>query len=241
MDPSYGSDYADLYHHHWWWRAREAILLRGGPLPPRERAEILDVGCGDGLFLPALERFGAPAGIEVDRQLVSEDAPRRERIRHEPLGHDYWEGRRFDLVLALDVVEHIEDDAAFAGRLAARVRPGGFLLATVPAFPSLWDAHDERNHHRRRYRRAGFEALFEPHGALVRVRHLFPSLFLAKWLVARLNRGSDAPIDQAALPPAAVTRTMSALLRAEDRMLGGLGLPFGSSLLAVVRVSGADR
>lgn len=241
MDPSYGSDYAELYHRHWWWRAREAILLReiaALPLPPAGRAEILDVGCGNGLFLPALERFGRPTGIEVERALVREDAPRRERIRHEPLGDPYWEGRVFDLVLALDVVEHIPDDAAFAAMLAARARPGGLLLVTVPAFPSLWDAHDERNHHQRRYRRAGLEALLAPHGTLVRVRHLFPSLFLAKWCVARVNRGAAEPVDQTALPSPAVTRVLAALLRAEDRLLGPLRLPFGSSLLAVLRVSG---
>jgi len=241
VDPSYGSDYAELYHHHWWWRAREAILLReiaALPLPPAERAEILDVGCGNGLFLPELARFGRPTGIEVERALVRDDAPLRECIRHEPLESPYWEGRAFDLVLALDVVEHIADDAAFVARLAARVRPGGFLLATVPAFPSLWDAHDERNHHQRRYRRAGFEALLAPHGALVTVRHLFPSLFVAKWLVARVNRGPAAAIDQTALPGPAVSRSLAALLRAEDRVLGPLRLPFGSSLLAVLRVSG---
>jgi hypothetical protein len=70
----------------------------------------------------------------------------------------------------------------------------------------------------------------------VRVRHLFPSLFLAKWLVARLNRGADAAIEQAALPGAGTTRVMSALLRAEDRLLGPLRLPFGSSLLATMCV-----
>jgi SAM-dependent methyltransferase len=241
VDPSYGSDYAELYQRHWWWRAREAILLReiaALALPPPERAEILDVGCGNGLFLPALARFGRPTGIEVERALVRDDAPLRERIRHEPLGSPHWEGHLFDLVLALDVVEHIADDAAFTALLAARVRPGGFLMATVPAFPSLWDAHDDRNHHQRRYRRAGFEALLAPHGALLELRHLFPSLFVAKWVVARMNRGAAAPIDQTALPHPAVTRAVAALLRAEDRVLGPLHLPFGSSLLAVVRVPG---
>jgi len=238
MERSYGAEYEHLYRGHWWWRAREAILLRELErlsLPPPERTAILDVGCGNGLLLPVLERFGRPTGLEVERELVADDAPLRDRIHHEPLGDPFWAERRFDLVLALDVVEHIPDDVAFSALLAERVRPGGFLVVTVPAFPILWDAHDERNHHQRRYRRRGLEALLEPHGELVKLRHLFPSLFCAKLLVAWRNRRATTPIEQAALPSPGTTAVLARLLRAEDRVLGLLRPPFGSSLLAVVR------
>jgi len=241
MERSYGADYAKLHRYHWWWRAREAILLReiaGLGLPPPDLTAILDVGCGNGLFLPALERFGRPTGLEVERELVREDAPLRDRIRHEALGDPYWEGRDFDLVLALDVIEHIPDDRRFTELLAARVRPGGFLFVTVPAFPILWDAHDERNHHQRRYRRRGLEGLLGAHGELVTVRHLFPSLFGAKLALAWRNRRARAPIEQAVLPSRRTSAVLAGWLRVEDRVLGPLGLPFGSSLLAVVRRPG---
>ncbi len=46
--------------------------------------------------------------------------------------------------------------------LRARLRPGGWFIATVPAFDELWTAHDEVNHHYRRYRLRDIEAWCAP-------------------------------------------------------------------------------
>ncbi len=240
MEASYGSDYDALYHHHWWWRARESILLeeiRALSLPTG--ASILDVGCGNGLFLPKLARFGRVEGIEVDASLVRDDAPLRDAIHLEPLGHPVYAGRLFDLVTALDVIEHLDDDRGFVRLLAERVRPGGHLLVTVPAFPILWDVHDEINHHRRRYRREGLRQLLAPYGDLRSLRFLFPSLFAAKVAVAWRNHHAREALVQASLPPPLLGRALAAFLRAEDAVARHLRLPFGTSLLALLRIPDA--
>src|SRR5262249_1578172 len=136
MDREYAAGYARLYREHWWWRARAPIGVatrRGLPLPPG--AAILDVGCGDALSFGALSAFGEVRGIEVDEALLSPAGPHRGRISTRPLGDPLYDGPawRFDLITALDVVEHIDDDRAAVAAMAGLLRPGGHLVGTLPA------------------------------------------------------------------------------------------------------------
>lgn len=240
MRPDYAAEYARLYREHWWWRSREAILLDVlAGLGLRPGAAILDVGCGDGLFFPRLERYGDVRGIEVDEALLTPDGPYRDRIATRPLGDPSYaaDAGRFDLITALDVLEHIDDDAAAVAALAAMLREGGHLVVTVPAFPALWDRHDEINHHRRRYTARPLRAVLEGAGLeIAHLRYLFRGLFVPKLLVAALNRHRRSrPIAQHGLPPPAVNRLMSRLCVVEDRLLRRVPIPFGTSLLAVAR------
>lgn len=242
MNQDYGREYAELYARHWWWRAREAILLdRLRRLDLPRSANILDVGCGDAVFFPALSQFGAVRGIEIDRSLVRPDNPYRDAIHHAPLGDAEYADWRFDLITALDVIEHIENDAAAIENLVAMLRPGGFLVLTVPAFMLLWDAHDERNCHYRRYRREGLRELLAPHGELRELRYLFHGLFFAKAAFRLVNGASGGRLRQHAVPPRPVNWAMQALCRAENRLLGPLGIPFGTSVLAVLQRTAAER
>lgn len=235
MNQDYGSEYAELYARHWWWRAREAILLREiRALDLPRPAEILDVGCGDGLFFPALCGFGRVRGIEIDRSLVRPDNPYRDAIHHAPLGDAAYDGWQFDLITALDVIEHIEDDAAAIENIVRMLRPGGFLVLTVPAFMLLWDAHDERNHHYRRYRRGPLGALLRPYGRLRELRYLFHGLFFAKAAFRLANGASGGKLRQHAIPPRPINWAMRTFCLAEQATLGWMRIPWGTSLLAVL-------
>ena len=236
MERELAARYADLYRRHWWWRAREAILvgeIERLPLP--EEADILDVGCGDGLFFPRLQAFGEVRGIEVDESLLSDDNPVRSRIYCRPLGDPAYDGWRFHLITALDVIEHLRDDAAAVARMASMLVPGGLLMVTVPAFMSLWDTHDEINHHHRRYTRASLCALLAPHGAILQARYLFPGLFVPRLGAKALGRLLGAGVALDAVPPAPLNRLLANYLRLEDRVVRPLRLPFGTSVLAVLQ------
>jgi SAM-dependent methyltransferase len=239
MQAPYAASYARLYREHWWWRSREAILLdllRGLRLPPG--LDILDVGCGDGLFFPELGRFGRVRGIEVDEGLLDPDAPHRDRISTLPLGDPDYQGDawQFDLITALDVIEHIEDDGAAVAAMLRMLRPDGLMIVTVPAFPALWDHHDEVNLHHRRYTARTLRAVLEAQGAeLLRLRYLYPSLFPPKLLVANLNRRRTQKLEQHAMPAPGINRLMARLCLLEDRLLRRLPIPFGTSVLAVAR------
>src|SRR3954465_3333895 len=131
MQQPYAAEYERLYRAHWWGGRREAIRLRllGQLLGGRDSLEMLDVGCGNALFFPELERFGSVRGIEVDEGLLDPGGPHRARISTKPLGAPEYTGAdwQFDLITALDVIEHIDDDRAAVSSVVRMLRPGGLF------------------------------------------------------------------------------------------------------------------
>lgn len=240
MDADYGSDYRELYRRHWWWRAREAILSDViESIGLAAASSILDVGCGDALAFPMLERFGAAQGIETDVQLLDPAGSRRHLVHTQPLGSPLYQGWQFDLVTALDVIEHLEDDHLAMRQLLELTKPGGWLLLTVPASMRLWDRHDEVNRHYRRYTSETLREILPAEAILVDMRYLFHAIYPLKWLVARINRlRPERELAQHAIPGPAVNAIMERLCRFEYRYLRRLNLPFGTSLVALIQRPG---
>ncbi len=242
MDPEYARRYRELYERHWWWRAREQYVLetvrrhlpagRGGP------RSSLDVGCGDGLLFDRLAEFGEVQGVESDVSLVGPANPPRHRIHIGPFDASFAPGKRYDVILMLDVIEHLPDPEAALRRAVDLLAPDGRLVATVPAFRLLWTTHDDLNHHFTRYTRRRFTVLARTAG--IRVTHaayFFHWLFPAK-LVTRLIEGVVRPRPSSPrVPPRWINEPLYRWSRLEQRLLTPLGLPFGSSLLVVGRPS----
>lgn len=237
-----------LGHHiarHPWWHARARLVSRLitrelGPGPWR----ILDVGCGWGVTLDHLERAGHQVtGMDIGRKGLEKLAkPGRRLILGDIETGPVPEGKhgRFDVVLALDVLEHLTDDAAALGHMAKLVRPDGLVIVTVPAVPELWSEFDTIQGHKRRYTRCGLSGLVEGSGAFRRsgVAWCWPWLVpLARWSRRRPVGGSGMPgwevYERYVRPPAAPARwVMGCLFRfSEGRILAG-GERAGTSLLA---------
>ena len=97
-----------------------------------------------------------------------------------------------DLVIAFDVLEHLEDDKAAVGGVFAALRPGGTFLVAVPADPRLWSAHDVAVGHVRRYTRPELVSLLSSAGfELTDVRSWNVLLRPAAALKRRGSSGSD--------------------------------------------------
>jgi 2-polyprenyl-3-methyl-5-hydroxy-6-metoxy-1,4-benzoquinol methylase len=239
MDAGYGARYRDLFERHWWWRARERVILAAleRHRPARGWRTVLDVGCGDGLFFDTLARLDGVTlveGVEPAAALVSPDGPHRDRIHVAPFDVSFDLGRRYSLVLMLDVLEHLPDPIAALRHAVSLLEPDGVFVATVPAFMVLWTRHDELNHHYTRYSRSSFAALGRDAGlAMIEARYFFRWTAVAKLL----TRVREALVPGAPAPPTVpvrpVNRALHALSRIEERVLGRSALPFGSSLLVV--------
>lgn len=234
LDPTYAARYTELYARHWWWRAREEVVVREVARLLRQQGEgatpaILDVGCGDGLLFPRLAGFGEVEGVEPDPALVS---GRPDRTIHTLPFEDFRPDRRYSLVLLLDVLEHLADPVGALAHCRALLRPGGRVLLTVPAFNVLWTAHDRLNHHFTRYRRRGLGKVVAEAGLReVRARYLFHWLFFAKLAVRAGESVREASPAAPALPPGPLNRGLFLVCRLEERVLGPLRIPFGSSLM----------
>lgn len=241
MDTEYGAGYRDLYAHHWWWRARERVILDAlrAHRPAGGLRTVLDVGCGDGLFfdaLGAIEGVELVEGVEPAAALVSTSGRHRARIHVAPFDARFEPGRRYSAVLMLDVLEHLADPKAALRHALALLEPGGVFLATVPAFMALWTRHDDLNHHHTRYTRRNFGVLAAAVGMRVEAARYFFRWTVAAKLATRLAEAL-VPGSPAAptVPTAPVNQALYALSRIEERLIGGLPLPFGTSLLVVGR------
>ena len=229
---------AELDQRHWWYRARRAILadlIRREVAPPAD-ARILEIGCGTGHNLEMLGRFGQLEAIELDDESRA--------IAEKRLGRGIMSARlpelagipdrHYDMIAALDVIEHIDDDVGAIAAIATRLKPGGKFIMTVPAHPWMWSAHDTVNHHKRRYSKRGLRQLIE--GSPLRLQKigyfnslLFP-LAIADRIASKLRGKDDADVK---LPSAPVNSALETVFAAERHLVGRLPLPPGLSLFAV--------
>jgi SAM-dependent methyltransferase len=196
---------------------------------------VLDIGCGDGLFFDQLATFGSSVqGIEPAGDLVSDDPGRRSRIFIGPFDETYRPERSFQLIVMLDVLEHLDDPVGALRHALSLLEPGGVFLATVPAFESLWTTHDELNEHRVRYTKRSFRQLADVAGLEIdRLEYFFHWTYpikRAQHLLERLTRPRPTPTRVPWAPLNATLRTFS---RIERSVTETWNLPFGSSLLAV--------
>ena len=238
MDRSVYQAMAEHDERHWWYRARRevvAALIRRAVRPPKN-ATLLEIGCGTGHNLAMLGEFGIVDALEVDgiaremaqerlgRSVLSAPLPQLKGVADD----------RYDMVAALDVIEHIADDAAALEGIARVLKPGGKLVMTVPAHRWMWSAHDVVNHHRRRYSKRGLKRLID--GSPLRLESigylnslLFP-VAVAQRVASKLSGKEDASLAPPAEP---INQALERVFAAERRVIGRIPLPPGLSLFAV--------
>jgi SAM-dependent methyltransferase len=229
---------AELDQRHWWYRARREILaglIRREAMPP-PGGRILEIGCGTGHNLEMLGGFGDIDAVELDDEARAVAEKRLGRaVMNAPLPELSGVGdRAYDLIAALDVIEHIDDDSGAIEAIARKLKPGGKFVMTVPAHQWMWSAHDVVNHHKRRYSKAGLKRLIE--GSPLRLQKigyfnslLFP-LAVAERGASKLRGKESADVR---LPPPLLNRALESIFAAERHLVGRLPLPPGVSLFAV--------
>jgi SAM-dependent methyltransferase len=231
---------AELDQHHWWFLARRRILkaLIERVVRPPKKARILEVGCGTGHNLAMLKTFGRVEASELDRcarAVANKRLPGKVKEAKLP-DLSMFERNGYDLIALLDVLEHVPDDLASLRAIHRRLKPGGALLMTVPANPWMWSAHDAAHHHFRRYTKKQLEELFLRSGLEVQLLTYFNSLLFplvaAARLLGKITR-RDSADDK--LPSEWVNAALDKIFGFEARLLGRVPMPFGVSLVAVVR------
>lgn len=242
MDREVYARMAALEDEHWWFIARRRIvaqLLAREVTATGRPMRILEAGCGTGGNLSMLAQFGEVVAFEPDpeaRRLAQRHGSFEILAGRLPDEIPYSRGS-FDLVAALDVLEHVDDDNEALRSLVDRLKCGGLLVLTVPAFPFLWSTHDERHHHKRRYtRRTLRERLSKLPLVPIQVTFfntlLFPMIAGAR-ICKSILRLDDLNDDS--MPPLAVNRLLTRIFSSERRLLELTSLPVGVSLLVLAR------
>lgn len=236
---------ADVQDLHWWYEGRRAILsslIKTLNLP--KDIAILEAGCGPGANLRMLSSFGNVYAFDIDDFAVhharENSGVAADHIQIGSLPSSIPHKGPFNLIGAFDVIEHVEQDLESLIALRKLLKPGGYAVFTVPAFPFLWSAHDVANHHKRRYRENGFRNILFAAGYDVTFisyynTWLFPAVVLARFLKKILGI-KDTPDENLFQGNSLLNRLLRALFASERHLISArCGLPFGVSIIALCR------
>jgi dolichyl-phosphate beta-glucosyltransferase len=232
---------AAVERDHWWFRAKRALVadVAAGLADEARTGPLVDVGCGTGALVEEQQRQRPVVGLELDEIALDLAVARlgRGAIVRASAEHLPIRDGAADLVTALDVVEHLDDDVA-ALRELGRVAGTGLVVVSVPAYRWAWSEHDVRLGHRRRYTRRTLCEAAEAAGLdVVRCTHFhswlaLPALLLRRTPLRALLRGSA---EEASYVHPKVNALLCRVAQAERRWLRRGELPFGLSILLVAR------
>ena len=254
--------YADIYTKEdtYWWHVGKRLLVQAvisryfkPATPDSTLVRVLDVGCGAGRVLQMLTEYGQVYGTDLS-SLALEFC--RKRGFNGVCQADIIEGlpfpvETFDLITALDVVEHLQDDAAGLRNLWQALKPGGLLIVSVPAYQFMFSYWDEMLGHHRRYTRRNLLPRLEQAGFVVEkssytnTATLLPAvafrLVKSIWLRVRPNKTSATLTHQAVNEaetdfvdlPGLLNRLLIMVYKLEAALVRVTSLPFGLAVLAV--------
>jgi SAM-dependent methyltransferase len=247
MEATFYEDYYQHENSHWWFRWRYDLITKlVTSLKRDETFRILDAGCGTGQMTKQLEGIGDAVGMDSAIEAIGYARSRgvERLVRGSITAPPFAEGS-FDCVLALDVIEHVDDDIGILTCLYRVIKPGGHLIITVPAYDALWSEHDEINHHKRRYRAGQLKMLIQEAGFDVeRLTYCNTALYLPvlitrklknAWrsLSAKRSPGPRPPRSDLGNYPHPINEALYGLMKAETKLMESIDMPFGVSILAV--------
>lgn len=222
---------------HFWVQWRFSVLQRfiEPHLGPSSR--ILEIGCGNGLIMWQMEHVLKliSDGCDLNAAALKDMLP----VSGQVFLYDIFDFNplltgQYDLVMMLDVLEHIEDDRSFLQAALQYLRPGGWLVTSVPAHPGLFSVYDRHVGHVRRYVKQDFSRLLSEAGLQnIQVSYwgmaMLPMLWLRKWMMKFVQ--NDKVIQAGFKPPHTLfNRFMLMLMHAETRLIRNT--PSGISLMA---------
>lgn len=247
MDAKLYEAFNVIEEKHWWFVARRAYIYAylSRFLQVDGSLKLAEIGAGTGGNFDMLTQFGVLDAIEMDEKAIklaalkAGDNDRVVSLKVGWLPDNIPLHGQYDCVLALDVVEHVRDDADAVKTLVNLLKPSGFLLITVPAYQWLWSAHDEVNHHYRRYTAAKLKALFDE--TAVRILNLgyfntllFP-IALVRRLSSRWTKNTESPHADLQIPGVLTNKCLNFVFSLESKWAGLISMPFGLSVIMIVQ------
>lgn len=236
--------YQDLYNleeTHWWHRSKfqlvQGAISRLVPTTS-SNVKLLDIGCGTGQILTLLSHFGTASGIDVSPEAIK--FCKRRKLTRVSVGSSYNTGfakNSMDVITILDVLEHT-DERKTLKEIMRILKPGGFLILTVPAYQWLWSRWDEVLMHKKRYTVPSLTYILQTSGFhVLKISYAYSFLLLPiivirflKKLLHKKEYGSDFAINTPFIN--AVMEKLCSLER--GFVLAGL-VPFGTSVFCVAR------
>lgn len=241
----YEHEYDAMYRlekSYWWYVARRELAeeLLNGEINGRDSVRILDVGCGTGANVTAFARLAPTVGIDASMEALHFCQNRGiKTVVMSPLEDLPFACDTFEIVTALDVLEHTDDDLRCLREIHRVSKRMGFVLITVPAYGFLWSEHDEALKHRRRYTAHELRNKLAVTGfQVIRTSYFISTLFfpiLALRIWQGLRKDSTHPRTSIYVLPKWINSTLVGLLTLERKLFHRINIPFGVSIVALAR------
>jgi SAM-dependent methyltransferase len=241
MDAATYAVEGDVEATHWWFVGRRRLFARLiAALGLRSDARVLDIGTSTGTNLRLLRDLGFAnrQGVDSSDEAIRWCAKKglgevsKGDVCNLPFDDD-----RFDLILATDVIEHVDDDARAVSEIRRVLAPGGYAIVTVPAFRSLWGLQDERAHHKRRYLKRDLVRLLDRCGLQARDAFYFNYLLFAPiWMARQVIRMTGIRLaSENEVNTTLLNRVLTGIFALDVSTAPIIHPPFGVSIAAVVQ------
>ncbi len=197
------------------------------------KPKILDVGCGTGANLEMLRQFGVAEGVDVSDDALEFCRQKGLKV-HKGLAEELpFADEIFDVVTALDVVEHLDDDVAGLKEMFRVLKRGGKTLIFVPAFMWLWGVQDDISNHRIRYTKQQIVERLEQAGFHIERATYANITFFAPILAGRtlMKLTGVKPESENNINVSALNGVLGKIFSAEKYWLNKFGFPFGVSIV----------
>ena len=233
--------FSEIHRRHWWFVTRKKIVLDtiDKYLMKSDNVKVLDIGCGTGVMLNALEKVGRVYGMDMSDDAINfSKGIFNGKVEKGVLPDQIpYEESVFDLITALDVIEHVDCDIDSLKVIRSLLVPEGKAVITVPAYMFLWSQFDEMNEHKRRYTITELKTKLVHAGFTVeKITYyntlLFPIVFIVRMLNNVFKRNGASDIE---MPGRSANLLLKKIFGIEKYLLRFLNLPFGVSVLAVVK------
>lgn len=233
----------DVEDKHWWFVGRRAILeefmrmIIRNPKSEVQNPKILDVGCGTGANLGMLKQFGEAEGVDVSDDAL--EFCRKKGLKvHKGLAEKLpFADESFDVVTALDVVEHLDDDVSGLKEMHRVLKMGGKTLIFVPAFMWLWGVQDDISNHRIRYTKAQIVERLQSAGFEIERATYANWTFFAPILVGRtlMKITGIKPESENNVNVSALNGIFGKIFSSEKLWLKNFNFPFGVSIVITAK------
>lgn len=178
----------EIEKKHWWWEGRRELLRV--ILNNKKPKKILDVGCGTGETLSFMKTIFPKAelyGIDTSKRAIRYSKQRgHKNILYSKAEKLPFKNNAFDVVMFLDVLEHIEDDQAVISEAKRVLKKNGIIIITSPGLSFIWSAHDTEQGHKRRYTRREIRKLATNSGLTVSFISYFNFFLSPSIIIIRL-------------------------------------------------------
>jgi len=232
---------SEVEQTHWWFVGRRNLfknLIKKMNLP--EDAKILDIGTSTGTNLRLLKQMGFSnyQGMDLHDEAIKWCAIKQLGVVCKGDVCDIpFPDATFDLVMATDIIEHVDDDLRAVQEIKRVLAPGGQAIITVPAFQSLWGMQDDVSQHKRRYLKKPFaQLLTQAPLRITDINYFNFLLFIPICLVRKIIKLSGIKLkSENQINSFFINKVLGLIFELDIAALKYVKPPFGVSILAVVK------